>query len=338
MLFPGLRLPVVLFFFLGFLCLWLLWLGLYALSPGPPSTAKQIEVIIPSHTSLPAIKKILAENKVIEDDPRFAMLVLLTGAAAKLRAGEYAFEPGRKPLEVIEILKRGKVLYRPVTIPEGTEMVKIAEMLAADGWVDLQHFLDLARDPEMLESLGINADSMEGYLFPDTFYLSRGQQDDAELLRMMVERHFQVYNDIVQNAAHDLPGLSHHEIITLASIVEKETGNPEERQLVASVFLNRLARGMRLQADPTVRYGLKDSTGPLTQNELKNPTPYNTYVIAGLPPGPITNPGKASIEAVISPAHTDYLFFVAKDATRHHFSRSLDEHNKAVSKYREKNR
>lgn len=336
MLFPGLRLPVLLFFFLGFLCLWLLWLGLYAISPGPPSTAKQIEVVIPSRASLASIKKILAENKVIEDDPRFSMLALLTGAASKLRAGEYAFEPGKKPLEVIELLKKGKVLYRPVTIPEGTEMIKIAGMLAADGWVDLQHFLDLARDPELRESLGINADSMEGYLFPDTFYLSRGQQDEAELIRMMVQRHFQVYSDIIQNAENVLPRLSHHEIITLASIVEKETGNPEERQLVASVFLNRLERGMRLQADPTVRYGLKDNAGPLTQDELKAPTPYNTYVISGLPPGPITNPGKAAIEAVISPAHTDYLYFVAKDGTGHHFSRSLEEHNKAISKYRRK--
>ncbi len=131
-----------------------------------------------------------------------------------------------------------------------------------------------------------------------------------------------------------LQGYLHHEVITLASIVEKETGNPEERPLVAGVFLNRLARGMRLQADPTVRYGLKENAGPLTRSELKNPTEYNTYVISGLPPGPITNPGKAAIEAVIAPAQTDYLYFVAKDETSHHFSRSLDEHNNAVSKYR----
>ena len=336
MTFFGLRLPVLLVFFLGFPLLWLLWLGFYAISPGPPSTAKQIEVVIPSRASLSEIKTILAENKVIKDDPRFSMLALLTGAAARLQAGEFAFEPGRKPLEVIEQIKKGKVLYHALTIPEGTEMVKIAGMLAADGWIDLQHFLDLTHDPEMLENLGINADSMEGYLFPDTFYLSRGQQDEAGLIRMMVQRHFQVYNDIVKDAANDLPSLSHHEIITLASIVEKETGNPEERQLVASVFLNRLQRGMRLQADPTVRYGLKDNEGPLTQEELKTPTPYNTYIISGLPPGPITNPGKAAIEAVVSPAHTDYLFFVAKDETGHHFSRSLEEHNRAISKYRRK--
>jgi len=335
--FLGLRLPVLLLFFLGFPCLWLLWIGVYVITPGPPSTLKQIEVVIPSRSSLSDIEKILVENKVIENDPRFSMVALLTGAAARLQAGEYAFEPGKKPLEVIELLKKGKVLYRPVTIPEGTEMVKIAEILAAEGWVDLQRFLDLAHDPEMLENLGVNADSLEGYLFPDTFYLSKGQQGEAEIIRMMVRRHFKVYqasNDIARNRGNDLPGLTHHEIITLASIVEKETGNPEERSLVAGVFLNRLARGMRLQADPTVRYGLKDNAGPLTRSELENPTEYNTYVISGLPPGPIANPGKASIEAVIAPAKTDYLYFVAKDETGHHFSKSLDEHNKAVLKYR----
>ncbi len=200
MTFLGLRFPVLFLFFLGFPCLWLLWIGVYVITPGPPSTLKQIEVVIPSRSSLSAIEKILAENKVIEKDPRFSMVARLTGAAAKLRAGEYAFEPGKKPLEVIELLKMGKVLYRPVTIPEGTEMVKVAEILAADGWVDLQRFLALVRDPENVKSLGINADSLEGYLFPDTFYLSKGQQGEKEIIELMVHRHFQENNDIVQNS------------------------------------------------------------------------------------------------------------------------------------------
>jgi len=336
MTFFGLRLRVLLFFFLGFPLLWFLWLVAYAMTPGPPSTTKQIEVIIPRRASFPAIEKILVDNKVIQHDPRFFMLAILTGAAAKLRAGEYAFEPGQKPLEVIELLKKGRVLYREVVIPEGTETVKVAEILAAEGWIDVQRFLDLVRDTEMLKILGINADSLEGYLFPDTYYLSRGQLDESGIIRMMVERQTEVYNDIVKGVDINASGLALHEIVTLASIVEKETGNAEERPLVASVFLNRLARGMRLQADPTVRYGLKDHAGSLTQNELKKPTPYNTYIIFGLPPGPITNPGKASIEAVITPAQTDYFYFVAKDEVSHHFSRSLKEHNKAILKYRER--
>ncbi|KPJ97677.1 MAG: hypothetical protein AMJ60_10610 [Desulfobacterales bacterium SG8_35] len=335
MTFLGLRLPVLALFFLGFPLLWLLWLGVYAVTPGPSSTREQIEVIIPARESLSAIEKILAENKVIYDDPRFSMLALLTGAAAKLRAGEYAFAPGQRPLEVIGLLKKGRVLYRPVTIPEGTEMTMVAEVFAAEGWVEFQPFLDLAHDPGMLESLGIHAGSLEGYLFPDTYYLSRGQQDAAAIIRMMVDRHFQVYNDIVKGTALNPPGRTHHEIVTLASLVEKETGNPGERALVAAVFLNRLGKNMRLQADPSVRYGIAGKAGPLTREDLKNPTPYNTYIIAGLPPGPIANPGRAALEAVLFPAETDFLYFVSKDGTSHHFSRTLQEHNKAVSRYRE---
>jgi len=332
--FLGLRLPVLLLFFLGFPLLWLVWIGVYAISPGPSSSQEQIKVMIPVRSGVSAIEKILAENKVIRDDPRFSMLAVLTGAATKLRAGEYAFEPGKRPLDVIELLKKGKVLYRPVTIPEGTEMAKVAEILTAGGWVEGQRFLDLASDPEFLGELGIAATSLEGYLFPDTYYLSRGQQGETEIIKMMVDNHFQVYDAITENGGIYPMALVHHEIVTLASIVEKETGNPEERALVAGVFLNRLVKGMRLQADPTVRYGLNDTAGPLTQNDLKNPTPYNTYILFGLPPGPITNPGRAAIEAVISPAQTEYLYFVSKDDTSHHFSRTLKEHNKAVSKYR----
>jgi UPF0755 protein len=336
MMFPSFRLRVLLLFLLGVPFFWFLWIWAYALNPGPSSTMKQIEVLIPRHTGLSAIEKILAENKVIQHDSRFSMLVMLTGAASKLRAGEYAFEPGQKPLEVIELLKKGRVLYREVAIPEGTEMVKIAEILAADGWVDMQRFLELLRDPEMLETMEINADSLEGYLFPDTYYLSKSQLDEKGIIRMMVERQKEVYDDIVKGVDDNVLGLAPHEIITLASIVEKETGNPAERPLVASVFLNRLAKGMRLQADPTVRYGLKDHSGLLTRKDLKKITPYNTYIIPSLPPGPITNPGRASIEAVITPAQTDYLYFVAKDETSHHFSRNLKEHNRAISKYRKR--
>jgi UPF0755 protein len=332
--FLGFRLPVIILFFLGFPVFWFFWIWLYALSPGPPPAKTQIEVIIPARASLSAITEILAENKVIQDDVRFSILALLTGSAKKLKAGEYVFESGRRPLEVIERLKKGKVLYRPVTIPEGTEMERIAEILAAAGWSDYDRFVDLVHDPEILADFGIHAANLEGYLFPDTYYLSRGQQTTIEIIRMMVNKHFQVFNELAKNS-NDLPmSLTHHEMVTLASIVEKETGLEEERGLVGSVFLNRLAKGMRLQADPTVRYGLKKNNGPLSRDDLKNPSSYNTYKFPGLPPGPITNPGREAIKAVLFPVESDYLYFVAKDDKSHHFSRTLQEHNKAVSRYR----
>ena len=335
----GLRLPVVFLFFLVFPVLWLLWVGLYAISPGPAPAEKQIEVVIPARSSVAEIKEILAENKIIRDDPRFSMLAIMTGASKRLQAGEYAFEGGKSPLAIIDFLKTGKVLYRPVTIPEGTEMTGIADILAAGEWIDRSRFLNLGYDPGFAKEMGLEADSLEGYLFPDTYYLSRGQQNEKEIIRMMISRHFEVFEEIIGYSSSDFHGLTHHEIITLASIVEKETGLSEERPLVASVFLNRLAKGMRLQADPTVRYGLSDNpAGPLTQAELRKNTPYNTYTIKGLPPGPISNPGKAAIKAVLFPAKTDFLFFVTKDDNSHYFSRTLKEHNRAVSRSRQQSR
>ena len=331
----GLRLPVFCLFFLGFPLLWLLWIGVYAINPGPPSSDSKIDVVIPSRSRISEIEHILTDKKIIRDDRRFSMLAILTGAAKKLRAGEYRFEPGKRPLAIIDLLKIGKVLYRPVTMPEGTEMSNVADILEVEGWIDRSQFFDLAYDPEFLREMGVEADSLEGYLFPDTYYLSRGQQNEEEIIRLMVARHFQIYNKLIGNTNTNLHSLTHHEIITLAAIVEKETGLPHERPLVASVFLNRLGKGMRLQADPTVRYGHSYITGQLRQSELKKPTPYNTYVIKGLPPGPITNPGEAAIRAVISPAETDYLYFVLKNDSSHHFSRTLKEHNRAVARYLE---
>ena len=330
----GLRLPVFCLFFLGFPLIWLLWIGVYSFQPGPLPQESTIDVVIPDHSSISEIEHLLTEKKVVRDNRRFSMLVMLTGAAKKLRAGEYRFKGGRIPLEIIDRLRKGRVLYRPVTIPEGTDTGKIADILASEGWINRTRFIELAHDAQFMHQLGVSADSLEGYLFPDTYYLSRGQQDEKKILKMMVARHFEVYDQLEAGADYQDHGLSHHEIITLASIVEKETGLEDERPLVASVFLNRLKKGMRLQADPTLLYRRSDFSGPLRQSELANHTPYNTYIIKGLPPGPITNPGRAAIRAVIAPAHTDYLYFVLKDDNTHHFSKTLEEHNRAVAKYR----
>ena len=334
----GLRLPVAILFFVIFPLFWLLWIGFYAMTPGPVAAEKQIEIVIPAYSSVSDIEKILAEKKIIRDDPRFTMLAVITGAASRLQAGEYSFASGKKPLAIIDLLKTGKVLYHPVTIPEGLEMAQIADILAAGDWIDRSRFMRLGHDPEFVKEMGIEAESLEGYLFPDTYYFSRGQLDEKGIIKMMTSRHFQVFDDVIRSEGVTLQGMTHHEIITLASIVEKETGVSYERPLVASVFLNRLAKGMPLQADPTVRYGVSDQTGPLRQSDLRNITPYNTYTIKGLPPGPICNPGRDAIQAVLLPAETDFLFFVSRDDTSHYFSRTLAEHNRAVSRYRGQNR
>ncbi len=337
MTFLGLRLPILLLLILGFPVIGLFWLGLYAMTPGPPSTKQQIAVTIPARASLSAVEEILAENQVIRDDVRFAMLAILKGSATKLKAGEYVFDSGKNPLEVIGQLEQGKVYYREVTIPEGTTLSGVAEILGEEGWVDYQQFLNLTQDQELLEGYGIGAASLEGYLFPDTYFLSRGQQGEAEIIQVMLDKHFSIFNELARNSEVFPSILSHHEIVTLASIVEKETGLADERPLVASVFLNRLEKGMRLQADPTVRYGRSTNSGPISRDELEEPSVYNTYKISGLPPGPISNPGRASLEAVLFPAETDFLYFVARDDRSHYFSKTLQEHNKAVAKFRKRN-
>jgi UPF0755 protein len=329
----GLRLPVLLLFLVGFPLFWLAWIGAYAISPGPPTAKKQIEVVIPSRTGLENIQKILAENQVVKDDARFGMLAVLLGMAKQLQAGEYSIASGLHPYEVLRILRQGKVLYRPVTIPEGTELVKVADILADGGWVDRGRFLILAKDQIYREQIGVSANSLEGYLFPDTYYLSRGRQDEADIIKMMVGNHQQVFNDIMQGETQNSTGLTSHEIITLASIVEKETGQPLERPMIARVFLNRLARNMRLQADPTVRYATGKPAGPLTRQDLNIISPFNTYKIKGLPPGPICNPGRAAILAVVHPAAGEHLYFVSRNDSTHHFSKTLQEHNRAVNRY-----
>jgi UPF0755 protein len=261
----------------------------------------------------------------------------LLGKANKLQAGEYAIAAGLRPHEVLSILQQGKVLYRPVVIPEGTELRSIADILATGGWIDRGRFLQLAHDPAYIRQLGVEADSLEGYLFPDTYYLSRGQLNEAGIIGMMVGNFQQVFADVMENGPQNPINMTPHEIITLASIVEKETGQPQERPMVARVFLNRLDRDMRLQADPTVRYATGKPEGPLTRSNLQEPSPYNTYLIKGLPPGPICNPGRAAILAVLQPAEGDYLYFVSKNDSTHHFSRTLQEHNRAVARYRQKN-
>jgi len=291
-----------------------------------------VAVIIPDRTGFAGIQEILAGNRVIADDIRFRILARVTGKAQVLKAGEYIFQPGLSPYKVLLLLEEGKVLQRPITIPEGTELEGIADILAADNWVDRQNLLDLARNEALIHELGLAVDSLEGYLFPDTYYLSRGNQDEAAIIRMMVARFQEVYEGILA-ALPGPPSMPQHEVVTLASIVEKETGQDNERPLVAQVFINRLNKKMRLQADPTVCYGRGQNSSKITRQDLQTPTPYNTYVIKGLPPGPICSPGQASLAAVLQPVGGDLFYFVSKNDGTHHFSKNLAEHNRAVVKY-----
>ncbi|MFA6284768.1 MAG: endolytic transglycosylase MltG [Desulfurivibrionaceae bacterium] len=307
------------------------WLWSYAVTPMPMRDGGDIHVLIPPKTSLAGIEKILAENGVIPPGRGFYCLARVSRLSQRLQAGEYLFSPGQTPYQILRALAAGATVRWSVTIPEGSNIYQLAGILAAGGWGERELFLDLARDPEVLARHGVRAASLEGYLFPDTYQLVRGQ-NPREIIDLMVERGNQVREELGDLRNNPL-GLSPHEVLTLASIVEKETAAPEERPLIAQVFLNRLRQRMRLQTDPTVIYGLTDFDGNLTKKDLETPTPYNTYQINGLPPGPIANPGRAAIAAVLHPASASYLYFVSKNDGTHYFSHDLAEHNRAVLKY-----
>jgi UPF0755 protein len=216
-------------------------------------------------------------------------------------------------------------------------MTEVAALFAEENWVNPENFLQLCRDAVLIKKLGIEAASLEGYLFPETYTLVRGEVDERKIIRMMVQRFFAVWEELTgsesERKTEQVKKYNRQQVLTLASIVEKETGSAGERDIIAGVFYNRLAKGMPLQSDPTTIYGIKDFNGNLTKADLRSRTPYNTYMIPGLPVGPICNPGAAAIKAVLYPAKVSYLYFVSRNDGSHYFSKSLKEHNRAVYKF-----
>lgn len=333
-----LALFVVLAITLGFR----LWVSSYASSmPRSGSDHESIVLYIPPDNGFASIRKTLIDNHVIAEDIRFGLLARRMGVVGKLQAGEYCFTGGLSNQAIIEKLARGEVFYRPLTIPEGFNILQIGDLLATGFGYDRNDFLRQVRDEKFIKSLGLDVPSLEGYLFPDTYFVTRGQLL-SEIISMMVHRFNDVFAEI--STQDDLSSLSArpihsvHEVVILASIVEKETALPEERPLIAAVFLNRLKNKMKLQADPTVIYGIADFNGNITRKDLATPSPYNTYTKTGLPAGPIANPGQESLVAILHPADVNYLYFVAKNDGSHYFSNNLREHNKAVIRFQKQRR
>jgi peptidoglycan lytic transglycosylase G len=247
-----------------------------------------------------------------------------------VRSGEYRFEQPLAPLDVLARLRSPAAALHRITIPEGSTLRQVAELLAAAGFGGADQFLCLARDPEFLVELDAPASGLEGYLFPDT-YAFAWSTPPAEILRTMVS---QFRNHAVALRARRIAaGMSEQEMVTLASLIEKETGAARERALVSAVFHNRLRAGMLLQSDPTAVYG-HENGGPPTAADLTTDRPYNTYRYPGLPPGPICNPGELALEAALAPADVPYFYFVSRNDGTHEFSTTLDQHNRAVTRFR----
>lgn len=288
--------------------------------------------------SLNGTARQLERAGVIHVYPFFIAYARLQGSDRSIKAGEYAFPSGMTPREVFSKLQRGQFRTFRVQILEGWTLRQVADAMAKASFVTdpqfAEAFLEACRAPERLarlKALGFDAPSLEGFLFPDTYFVHRPRSAGALVDRFLEEFARQWNGDLLSRARHY--GLSPVDVVTLASIIEKETGSANERRLVSAVFHNRLKKGMGLESDPTVIYGIKDFDGNIRRADLSNPHPYNTYVHKGLPPGPIANPGKASLEAAVSPADVDYLFFVSQNNGTHVFSNTYREHVNAVNQY-----
>lgn len=292
-------------------------------------------VYIEPKSGVQEIAQTLWEVGVIRSRWAFLTMTYLRGSTTRLQAGEYEFTPDMSLREVLGKLEAGRVVTHQVTIPEGFTARDIAQLLAGERLVGANRFMVLVADARFVEKLGVPGATLEGYLFPDTYYLTRGMGEE-EILEKMVERFRNVAPKDLDAQARKL-GLDAHSVVTLASLIEKEAKLDSERPLVAAVFYNRLRRNMPLQSDPTAVYGVPGPRRRITTLDLKRKTPYNTYLKVGLPPGPIANPGAASLQAALNPAHVNYFYFVAKNDGSHFFSRTLEQHGQAVRKYQARN-
>jgi len=278
----------------------------------------------------------LERRGLIRDARVWVGLARYRNLAGALHAGEYLVSPASRADEILDQLVKGKVRTYEVVIPEGLRSREIAARIEQAGLASAEEFMTAVADPDFARELGVPADHLEGYLFPDTYRLPRGLSG-RDVARVMVEEFQRVWLGIAPLAP--TTGLDQHEIVTLASIVEKETGASEERPVIAAVFHNRLRRGMRLETDPSVIFGIRDFDGNLRRVHLEDESnPYNTYRIRGLPPGPIASPGREALQAVVRPANSDYLFFVAKGDGTHQFSVSYADHDRAVDRYQRRRR
>jgi len=309
-----------------------IWVGVGRPYKGYAADEQFVE--IPQGAGMYAIGRDLVDAGVVRDMATFRSAVTLSGRGRHLQAGEYRFDRAMSAREVVEKIARGEVYLRPLTFPEGLSIKQMAELYESKGFGPASAFKSAAANRELVGSVDRGARDLEGYLFPDTYNLSRRMTADQLVEKMVAGFDHALTPELRQQG--DARGLSVRQLVTLASIVEKETGRPEERPVVAAVYANRLRIGMGLQCDPTVIYALDRVgryNGNLTRADLLFDSPYNTYRYAGLPPGPIASPGRASLEAAAHPADVPYRYFVSRNDGSHVFATTLEEHNRNVQEY-----
>ena len=303
----------------------------YADTPTNVNALKKVIISVHPGQTLRNTANLLEQKNLIKSKLKFILIARINGLDKHLKAGEYLLSAAMPPRQILEIMVKGAVNLHKFTVPEGYSIAQIAVLVENARFGSKTDFIETATDAALVIKHGIEASTLEGYLFPDTYFFPRDVTMN-KIISTMLNRFWSVFTTEWRLRAKDL-GYTVHQIVTLASIIEKETGAAVERPIISSVFHNRLNKKMRLESDPTVIYGIKDFDGNLTRKHLNTRTAYNTYKIRGLPAGPIANPGRASLEAALYPDDTEYIYFVSKKDSTHYFSKTLKEHNQAVRKY-----
>jgi UPF0755 protein len=327
----------LLLFLLSLILILLLSYYVFMRSPGPGVDRGIVRITIEPGMSFNQVAELLYREGIIREKDKFGWLAAHRDAMTRIQAGEFDLSADMTPVEVLDRLVSGRPVEYKITIPEGYNLKQIAGILEEQGIWSSNRFLELAASPEFAATLGVSrgtggvAIPLEGYLFPDTYQFPRGTKEE-QIIKFMVRRMDQVFGE-EEFARADEMGMTRHEVLTLASMIEKETSVIEEMPLISSVFHRRLERGIKLDCDPTVIYGLKNFDGNLRRRDLERWTPYNTYLNPGLPPGPIASPGEEAIHAALYPADARYIYFVSRGDGTHVFSRTLAEHQEAIREY-----
>jgi len=312
------RIPLLILLFWYMFCLFV--------PPGNGAVVRDIS--FPAGSGIKKLSTELKSGGIIRSSWHFILVSRLRGQAQRLKAGDYRLNDAMTTPEILRKFVNGEVDFRRFALPEGYSIYQAAELLEQKGFFSKEDFLKACRDPQLLAGVGIPAESAEGYLYPATYNLTKSSTAE-QLVAQMTQRFEKAFAGV---GAGEVT-LSRHEIVTLASMIEKEAVVAEEKPLISSVFHNRLRLGMPLQSDPTAVYGVRAFSGKVKKADILRVSPYNTYQIKGLPPGPIGNPGTDAIKAALNPVKTSYLYFVARQDGTHHFSGSLAEHNQAVRQY-----
>ena len=315
----------------GILCLIVLLVGVSLTLP-PTSSKEVVNFDVPAGSSSRTIAKRLIEQKLIRSAHAFRLAVRYRGTGRRLQAGTYVLRRNMALWDLLNEFEKGQVTLVSWTVPEGLTSSDIAELWEMSGFGTAEAFRKASESARLLKQYGLTDKTVEGYLFPNTYKFAKGTTTE-KVVEMMLDEFKQQWTEKFDEEAHNL-GRTRHEIVTLASIIEKEAQVKPERPRISSVFHNRLIRKWKLQADPTVLYALGNPESPLTKTDLQVDSPYNTYKYKGLPPGPIANPGIDSIVAALRPEKTDYFYFVAIGEGKHHFSKTLSEHNRMIRKMR----